>query len=76
MNNGTKCPACDGCGQVANTNDREPWIAWENLPVKSAIAVVLGIVKPIQCMRCIGTGVVSAVPAGDVHGQHEEAKDG
>jgi predicted nucleic acid-binding protein len=41
-----KCHACDGCGQVANTADREPWTAWTSLPASSALraraAVLLG----------------------------------
>lgn len=54
------CPSCDGCGKVANTEEREPWTAWMSLPVGSAIAVVMGIVRPITCQRCSGTGKVSA----------------
>lgn len=51
-----KCPACDGCGKVANTEDREPWTVWTGLPLQSAGAVLLGLVKPIPCEDCGGTG--------------------
>ena len=51
-----KCRQCDGCGKVADTNDQEPWTAWTSLPPQSAIAVVAGIVKPIDCPICGGTG--------------------
>ena len=29
----TTCPACDGCGKVANTQDQEPWSRWLALPL-------------------------------------------
>lgn len=51
-----KCQKCDGCGKVANTEDQEPWTVWMNLPLQSAGAVILGIVKPITCPYCKGTG--------------------
>jgi hypothetical protein len=52
-----KCPKCDGCGRIADSEDGEPWTVWESLPHGSNIAVVLGVVKPIQCPRCGGRGV-------------------
>lgn len=54
--NGEKCPGCDGCGKVADTDNREPWTAWTSLPVSSAMAVILGSVQPIPCDDCDGTG--------------------
>jgi len=53
---GEKCPSCDGCGQVADTEDREPWTDWLKLPLGSGAAVVAGIVKPVTCTACLGTG--------------------
>ena len=50
-----KCDACDGCGKVTNTQEREPWSAWTSLPLISR-AVLAGIVRPIQCNQCEGTG--------------------
>lgn len=46
------CHTCDGCGQVADTDDREPWTAWESLPPGSDMAVRMGLVKPIPCPDC------------------------
>lgn len=50
------CWKCNGCGQIANTDRQEPWTAWEQLPVRSAMAVVLGLVRPVLCPVCDGTG--------------------
>jgi hypothetical protein len=51
------CPSCEGCGQVADTDSREPWSHWLDLPLRSAVAVVAGIVRPIPCPDCGGTGL-------------------
>lgn len=51
-----KCLKCDGCGRVANTDAEEPWTQWAELPVQSAAAVLMGIVKPIPCPECGGSG--------------------
>ena len=53
-----KCPKCDGCKQVANTDDQEPWSVWEELPAQSKVAVVMGLVRPITCSKCNGTGEI------------------
>jgi hypothetical protein len=50
------CSRCDGCGQIADSKDREPWTAWTSLPPGSDVAVRMGLVKPIPCPVC-------AVPA-------------
>lgn len=47
-----KCMRCDGCGKIADSDDGEPWTAWEDLPPGSDIAVKMGIVKPIPCPVC------------------------
>lgn len=54
------CPRCEGCGQLANSDDREPWTAWTSLPYESQIAVRLGLVRPIPCDACAGTGQAKA----------------
>lgn len=51
------CPRCDGCGQVANTDDAEPWTAWTSLPPGSDIAVRMGLVRPLICPACHGGGL-------------------
>lgn len=58
MSEQAKCLKCDGCGQVADSQDQEPWSFWMDLPLKSAAAVVLGLVKPITCPTCNGSGQV------------------
>jgi hypothetical protein len=54
-----RCTRCDGCGQIADTEDGEPWTQWANLPVQSATAVLMGIVKPVPCPVCGGTGTAA-----------------
>ncbi len=55
-----QCLTCNGEGNTDNNEDlaeRSPWSYWVNLPVKSALAVILGVVKPTTCYSCKGTGV-------------------
>jgi RecJ-like exonuclease len=60
------CQHCDGCGQIANDDEGTPWTFWVDLPVKSAAAVILGLVRPIPCPKCHGTGAVPvAAPAAE-----------
>ncbi len=49
------CDKCGGCGQVADTDEQEPWTAWLDIPLKSSMAVVMGLVRPITCPQCKGT---------------------
>lgn len=49
-----KCVDCDGCGKVANTEDREPWTSWTRMPF------IRGLVKPIPCETCKGSGKVAS----------------
>lgn len=54
----SKCTNCDGCGKVADTEDQEPWTAWTSLPLHSSAAVLTGMVKPIPCPECGGSGAI------------------
>ena len=56
-----KCSTCAGCGKVADTEAREPWSDWLKLPFASALAVRLGLVKPIECSDCKGIGSLPEV---------------
>lgn len=51
------CVQCLGWKRVANTDDGESWKYWAELPAQSAIAVSMGLVKPIECPHCKGTGI-------------------
>lgn len=51
-----KCGRCDGCGKIANDDDGTPWKYWLEIPLQSSLAVLAGLVKPIECPECTGTG--------------------
>jgi len=51
-----KCSRCDGCGQIATDDDGSPWSFWVALPPEAKLAVAGGLVKPIPCPVCGGTG--------------------
>jgi len=52
------CICCDGCGKIADTDNAEPWTAWENLPPGSDLAVRSGLVQPVECPACLGEGQI------------------
>lgn len=52
-----KCERCDGCGKIASGEEGAPWSVWADMPLRSVSAVLLGIVKPIECPECKGRGV-------------------
>lgn len=58
------CPSCEGCGKVANDTDQTPWTHWINLPEQSKLAIYMGLVHPVRCARCGGTGKVEATNEG------------
>jgi hypothetical protein len=52
-----ECPTCLGDGRVAGgTDTRDPWPVWAALPPGSDLAVRIGIVYPVPCPTCDGTG--------------------
>ncbi len=51
-----QCHRCLGCGEISSGEGGEPWTAWKELPAESNLAVRLGLVKPIACPYCKGTG--------------------
>ena len=57
MSDKPKCQKCEGCGKVANDADGTPWTFWLELPVKASLAVVAGLVRPVTCPECKGSGV-------------------
>ena len=50
------CRSCYGCGQIASGEEGAPWIMWEEMPEESKLAVLMGLVGPIPCPQCDGTG--------------------
>lgn len=56
MDDRWKCRRCDGCGQIADSDDGEPWSMWLDLPLRAAVAVTMGLVRPIPCPNCGGSG--------------------
>lgn len=52
----TRCTRCRGCGQIADSTEGEPWTDWKELPPGADLAVRLGVVKPLKCPACDGTG--------------------
>lgn len=55
--NPPKCRTCAGEGRVATDSAHTPWSQWTSSPLESALAaVVAGIVRPIDCPECHGTG--------------------
>ena len=56
MREPVKCSRCDGCGKLADTESQEPWTAWTSLPLHSSLSVLVGMVKPMICPDCKGTG--------------------
>lgn len=53
-----KCERCDGCGRIASGEEGAAWTVWETMPHGSDMAVRAGLVKPLWCPDCGGTGVV------------------
>lgn len=51
-----KCPQCDGCGQVADNYEGEPWSVWKAEVMPALLAVIVGIVGPVDCDSCNGLG--------------------
>jgi DnaJ-class molecular chaperone len=56
MNEVEECQRCLGGGRIANSEAGEAWKYWQELPPGSDLAVRLGIVFPIDCPACNGTG--------------------
>jgi hypothetical protein len=63
------CQRCHGWKRVDN-GELQSWKYWAELPEQSKIAVRLGLVKPITCPDCNGTGInPEAEPVTLIEGQ-------
>ena len=51
------CQQCIGWKRIANDDEQLSWKHWAELSPPSNIAVQLGLVFPIECPRCKGTGI-------------------
>ena len=63
------CMTCGGEGRTDGNPDvaeRAPWSFWENLPAGSDLAVRFGLVKPVPCANCDGTGKVTTDPLAGI----------
>lgn len=51
------CERCLGWKRIDDGDEGVSWKYWAELPTPSNIAIQLGIVKPITCPHCNGTGI-------------------
>ena len=51
--------ACEQCLGWKRVDDGEgaSWKYWAELPAQSAIGIQLGLIKPVECPRCHGSGI-------------------
>lgn len=59
------CSKCRGCGQIADDDDGTPWTFWAELKFPENMSIVAGLVKPIPCPSCKGTGGRIAADKGN-----------
>jgi len=50
------CERCLGWKKV-DDGEKQSWKYWAELPEQSRLAVNMGLVKPIDCPDCGGTGI-------------------
>lgn len=50
------CQRCLGWKRV-DDGEKQSWKYWAELPAQSRVAIDLGMVKPITCPDCNGTGI-------------------
>lgn len=54
------CEKCEGWKRIDDGDDGVSWKFWAELPEQSAMAVRMGLVKPVECPRCKGEGTEPA----------------
>ena len=50
------CQQCLGWKRIDDGSEGTSWKHWAELSAPANLAVQLGVVKPIECPRCAGTG--------------------
>lgn len=51
-----KCSQCLGWKRV-DDGEQQSWKYWAELPEQSKVAIKIGLVKPVECPLCKGTGI-------------------
>lgn len=52
-----QCTRCLGWKRIDDGDDGGSWKYWAELVPPQNIAVQLGLVRPIECPHCMGTGI-------------------
>lgn len=56
------CWRCLGDGKLATDDAQSPWRYVAKIPLESAAAVLLGLVRPVDCYVCGGSGRLLECP--------------
>lgn len=51
-----RCRDCDGCGMVADRKPAHTWAECLAVPAGSAVATLVGSLRPVACPTCGGSG--------------------
>lgn len=51
-----RCTDCDGCGMVADRKPEHTWAECLAVPAGSAVAMLVGSLRPVPCSKCGGSG--------------------
>lgn len=54
------CDGCEGCGYVADTSTRGPWIYYTSYLVNADGTPLFPEVRKVYCGKCKGTGRIFA----------------
>ena len=64
-----RCKRCLGWKRIANDEEGLPWKYWAELPSPENLAVVAGIIVPVECPHCMGSGIEPKEQVDDVREQ-------
>ena len=62
------CKQCEGWGKIDDGDEGVSWGIWAGLPPGADLAVRLGVVNPITCPRCEGSGIDPILTAKTIDG--------